>query len=162
MKQGQTRPLEYITLYRDNMTNREHYTKLENMSHSAPFARLTGARVAVKKGQAQVTLAIKKEFHHAAGAMHGALYFLSLDNAAFFAVSSLVEDFFVLTISFTTYITRPVSEGVVKAIGKVVNQNRTQFIAESVLYDSNDVEIARATGIFVRSKKLLSDIIGYR
>ena len=144
------------------MANSEHYTKLENMSHSAPFAQLTGARVAVKKGEAQVTLSIKKDFHHAAGAMHGAFYFLSLDNAAFFAVNSLVEDVFVLTVSLTTYITRPVSEGVVKAIGKVVNQNRTQFIAESVLYDSNDVEIARATGIFVRSKIPLSDKIGYK
>lgn len=66
--------------------------------------------------------------------------FFALDNAAFFAVNSLVEDVFVLTISFTTYITRPVSEGVVKAIGKVVYRNRSQFIAESILYDSN-VEI---------------------
>ncbi len=144
------------------MPNSKHYKKLENMSHSAPFAQVTGARVAVKKGEAEVTLKIKKEFHHAAGAMHGALYFLALDNAAFFAVNSLVEDFFVLTTSFTTYITRPVSEGTVKAIGKVVNQNRSQFIAESVLYDSNDVEIARATGIFVKSKTPLSEKIGYK
>jgi acyl-coenzyme A thioesterase PaaI-like protein len=74
----------------------------------------------------------------------------------------LVEDVFVLTTSFTTYITRPVSEGVIKAIGRVVNQNRSQFIAESVMYDSNDKEIARATGIFVRSKIPLSEKIGYK
>ena len=82
--------------------------------HSAPFVQLTGAKVSIKKGVAQITLPIKKQFHHAAGAMHGALYFLALDNAAFFAVNSLIEDVFVLTTSFTTYITRPVSEGVVK------------------------------------------------
>ena len=144
------------------MTNSEHYIKLENMMHSAPFVQLTGAKVAVKKGEAQITLPIRKDFYHAAGAMHGALYFLSLDNAAFFAVNSLVEDVFVLTNSFTTYLTRPVSEGVLKAIGKVVNQNRSQFIAESVLYDSNDIEIARGNGIFVRSKIPLSDSIGYK
>ncbi len=144
------------------MTNSEHYTKLENMMHSAPFVQLTGAKVSIKKGVAQITLPIKKDFHHAAGAMHGALYFLALDNAAFFAVNSLIEDVFVLTTSFTTYITRPVSEGVVKATGKVVNQNRSQFIAESVLFDSNGKEIARANGIFVRSKIPLSAKIGYR
>jgi acyl-coenzyme A thioesterase PaaI-like protein len=94
--------------------------------------------------------------------MHGALYFLALDNAAFFAANSLVEDVFVLTTSFTTYITRPVSDGVVKSIGRVVNQNRSQFICESVLFDSNQKEIARATGIFVRSKIPLSDKIGYK
>ncbi len=140
----------------------EHYQKLENMMHSAPFVKLTGAKVEVKEGEAKITLPIKKEFHHAAGAMHGALYFLALDNAAFFAVNSLVENVFVLTTSFTTYITRPVSEGVVTALGRVVNKNRTQFIAESVLYDSKNKEIARATGIFVRSKIRLNEEIGYR
>jgi len=144
------------------MTNSDHYTKLENMMHSAPFVRLTGAKVVVTKGAAQITLPIKKDFYHAAGAMHGALYFFALDNSAFFAINSLVEDVFVLTTSFTTYITRPVSEGVVKAFGKVVNKNRTQFIGESVLYDSNDKEIARANGIFVKSKIPLSDKIGYK
>ncbi len=144
------------------MIDSEHYTKLENMMHSAPFVRLTGAKVSIKKGEAHITLPVKKEFYHAAGAMHGALYFLALDNAAFFAANSLVENVFVLTTSFTTYITRPVSEGVVKAIGKVVNQNRSQFICESVLSDSNGKEIARATGIFVRSKIPLSDKIGYK
>jgi uncharacterized protein (TIGR00369 family) len=144
------------------MTISEHYLKLENMMHSAPIVKLTGAKVTVKKGEAHITLPVKKDFFHAAGAMHGALYFLALDTAAFFAVNSLVEDVFVLTTSFTTYMTRPVSEGVVKAIGKAVYQNRSQFIGESVLYDSNDNEIARANGIFVRSKIPLSDKIGYQ
>ena len=143
------------------MTNNQHYPKLENMMPSALFIQLTGAKVSVKKGEAQITLPVRKEFFHAAGAMHGALYFLALDNAAFFAVNSLVEDVFVLTTSFT-YITRPVSEGNVTATGKVVNQNNSQFIAESILYDSNDNEIARATGIFVRSKIPLSEKIGYK
>jgi uncharacterized protein (TIGR00369 family) len=142
--------------------NSDHYIKLENMMHSASFIQFTGARVSIKKGEAKIILPVKKEFFHAAGAMHGALYFLALDNAAFFAANSLVEDVFVLTTSFTTYITRPVSDGVVKSIGRVVNQNRSQFICESVLFDSNEKEIARATGIFVRSKIPLSDKIGYK
>lgn len=143
------------------MTTDEHFRKLENMMHSAPFVQLTGAKVVVTKGEAKITLPVRRDFFHAAGAMHGALYFLALDNAAFFSVNSLVEDVFVLTTSFTTYITRPVSEGTVVAKGKVVNQNRTQFIAESVLFDSEKREIARANGIFVRSKIMLSDKIGY-
>ena len=132
------------------------------MMHSAPFVKLTGAKVSVQKGLAGITLPVRKDFHHAAGAMHGALYFLALDNASFFAANSLVEEVFVLTTSFTTYITRPVSEGIVKSIGKVVNQNRSQFICESILYNSNDKEIARANGIFVRSKIPLSEKIGYK
>lgn len=144
------------------MTINEHYIKLENMMHCSPFVTYAGAKVTVKKGEAHISLPVRKELFHAAGAMHGALYFLALDNAAFFAANSLVEDVFVLTTSFTTYITRPVSEGLVKSIGKVVNQNRSQFICESILFDAKDKEIARATGIFVRSKIPLSEKIGYK
>ncbi len=144
------------------MISKDHYIKLENMMHSASFIQFTGARVSVKKGEAQITMTVQEKLFHAAGAMHGALYFLALDNAAFFAANSLVEDVFVLTTSFTTYITRPVSNGVIKSIGRVVNQNRSQFICESILFDSNEKEIARATGIFVRSKIPLSEEIGYK
>jgi uncharacterized protein (TIGR00369 family) len=141
--------------------NQEHYTKLENMMHQAPFMKWNNAKVSITKGESRITLPVREDFFHAAGAMHGALYFTALDNAAFFAANSLVEDVFVLTTSFTTYITRPVSEGTVYSIGRVVNQNRTQFIAESVMYDENDKEIARANGIFVRSKMALTEQIGY-
>ena len=72
------------------MTNSDHYIKLENMMHSAPFVKLTGAKVTVKKGEAQITLLVRKDFYHAAGAMHGALYFLALDTAAFFAINGLL------------------------------------------------------------------------
>ncbi len=144
------------------MNSQDHYRKLEHMMYSAPFVQFTGATVNIQSGEAKITLPVRKDFFHAAGAMHGALYFLALDNAAFFAVNSLVENRFVLTVSFTTYLTRPVAQGTVTALGRVVNQNKSQFIAESVLYDDEQREIARASGIFVRSKIPLSEKIGYQ
>lgn len=143
------------------MANDAHFKKLENMMHTAPFIQLTGARAVIKQGKAEIILPVRQELFHSAGAMHGALYFLALDNAAFFAVNSLVEDVFVLTTCFTTYLTRPVSEGTVRSVGRVVNQTRTQFIAEAVLYDSNEKEIARSNGLFVKSNIPLSKEIGY-
>ena len=128
------------------MEKDDHFIKLENMMHSAPFVKLTGAKVFVEKGTAEITLPVRKDFHH----------------AAFFAANSLVKDVFVLTTSFTTYLTRPVSEGVVTAYGKVVNHGRSQLIGESVLYNEKGKEIARASGIFVRSKIPLSENIGYK
>ena len=53
------------------------------------------------------------------------------------------------------------SEGSLKAIGKVVNKNKTQFIAESVVYDSKGNEIGRGNGVFVRSKLPLVEAKGY-
>ncbi|HSM90853.1 MAG TPA: PaaI family thioesterase [Desulfobacterales bacterium] len=144
------------------MPDSAHFKKLENMMHSAPMVKLTGARASINEGEAVITLPVRQDFFHAAGALHGSLYFLALDNAAFFAVNSLVEDVFVLTASLTTYMTRPVTEGTVKAVGKVVSRGRTQFIAESVLYDAEGREVGRANGIFVKSRIPLSEKIGYR
>ena len=128
---------------------------------TAPFSKWTGVEVKVSHGRAEIALTVREDFFHSASAMHGALYFLALDNAAWFAVNSLEKDFFVYTTSFTTYITRPVSQGRVRALGRVVNENNTQFIAESILYDEEGEEIARANGIFVRSKIPLSKEVGY-
>jgi len=143
------------------MDRENHYRKLENMMHSAPIVQLAGARVKISEGQAEIVLPVAEKLFHAAGALHGCIYFLALDNAAFFAVNSLVEDVFVLTTAFTTYLTRPVSEGNIRAVGKVVNAGRTQFIAESVLYNAQGREIGRGNGIFVRGKTPLNEKIGY-
>lgn len=144
------------------MSKNEHYRKLENLMHSAPIVKLAGARVEISHEQAEITLPAKQELFHAAGALHGAMYFLALDNAAFFAVNSVVEDVFVLTVSFNIYLLRPVDKGIIKAIGKVVNSTRTQYLAESVLYDSENREIARGSGVFVKSKIRLTPEIGYK
>lgn len=143
------------------MKNEEHYRKLENMMHSAPIVNLVGARVVIGEGHAEITLPVKKELFHAAGALHGSMYFLAMDNAAFFAVNSLVEDMFVLTLTFNTYFLRPVSGGVARAVGRVVNASKSQFVAESVLYDAEDREIARGSGVFVKSRIALTPEIGY-
>ncbi|MDL2285823.1 PaaI family thioesterase [Desulfococcaceae bacterium OttesenSCG-928-F15] len=143
------------------MANTEHYRRLEKMMQSANFANLVANYASIKEGEAEITLPVSEEYFHAAGAMHGAFYFLALDNAAFFAANSLVEDVFLLTSSFTTYITRPVSEGTLKALGKVVNRTKSQIIAEAVMYNEEGKEIARGSGVFVRSRKPFSEIEGY-
>ena len=144
------------------MKDEQHYRKLENMMHSAPLVKLTGAKVEISRGRAVIRIPVDEKFFHAAGALHGAIYFMALDNAAFFATNSLVKDAFVLTTSFTTYLTRPVSQGVIKAVGRVVNRHPRQYLAESVLYNSEEKEIGRGHGVFMKSKIPLSEKIGYQ
>ncbi len=84
-----------------------------------------------------------------------------LDDSAFFAVNSIIEDVFVLTASFTIYLTRPITTGTLTAQGKLANATRSQFIGESILYSDQEEEIARGTGIYIRSKILLSPEVGY-
>lgn len=143
------------------MSNDQHFRKLESMYAAAPINDFFHPHMTVCEGEAVIVINLSDKFFHAAGAVHGSVYFKMLDDAAFFAASSLEQDVFVLTTSFTTYMIRPVSEGVMKAVGKVVNQNKSQFIAESIVYDSNNKEIGRGNGIFVRSKQLLAKTPGY-
>ena len=139
----------------------EHFRALENMYQAAPINEFYQPTMTVSEGAAVIEIDVKPELFHAAHAVHGSSYFKMLDDAAFFAANSLEPDVFVLTTSFTTYITRPISEGKMIAKGKVVNQNKSQFIAEAVVYDAQGNEIGRGNGIFVRSKMRLVDAMGY-
>jgi len=143
------------------MTEVNHFKALENMYAAAPINEIYKPVMTVSEGAAEIEILLSEKFHHSAGGVHGSVYFKMLDDAAFFASNSYEHDVFVLTTSFTTYITRPVSEGKLKAIGKVVNKNKTQFIAESVVYDSKGNEIGRGNGVFVRSKLPLVEAKGY-
>lgn len=138
-----------------------HFKRLENMYAAAPFNEFFKPRMKVSEGQAVIDIQLSEQFHHSAGGVHGSVYFKMLDDAAFFAANSLEEKVFVLTTSFTTYITRPVASGTMKAVGKVVNANKSQFICEAIVFDSDEREIGRGNGIFVRGKFPLTDAAGY-
>jgi uncharacterized protein (TIGR00369 family) len=144
------------------MSGLPHFERLENMSLSAPINEIFCPTIDVGDGVADIEIELSDRYHHAAGGAHGSVYFKMLDDAAFFAASSLERKVFMLTTTFTTYLTRPVSEGKLRATAKVVSRNRTQIIAEAVVYDARDREIGRGNGLFVRSKSLLSGIPGYR
>jgi uncharacterized protein (TIGR00369 family) len=131
------------------------------MYQAAPINQFYLPIMKVTKGEAIIEIELNQKYHHAAGAVHGSVYFKMLDDAAFFAANSLKDKYFVLTSCFTTYLTRPVVAGKLKAIGKVVNKSRSQFIAQAVVYDSDGNEVGRGNGIFVRSKMLLEEAVGY-
>jgi acyl-coenzyme A thioesterase PaaI-like protein len=79
-----------------------HLQKLEHMYLMAPINAFYSPRISISQGEAEITIPVKPEFFHAADAVHGSVYFKLLDDAAFFAVNSLMEDYFALTASFTT------------------------------------------------------------
>ena len=144
------------------MSNEEHFHKLERMYLSAPVNQYYAPEIHVSEGQAQVSIHVRPDFFHAANAVHGAVYFKLLDDSAFFAASSLVKDVFVLTVSYNVYFMRPVSAGVMKATGKIVHASLRLIIAESVVVDSEEREIARGSGTFMRSMIKLTEEIGYK
>ena len=144
------------------MSHENHYRALEAMYRAAPVNQIYGPKIRIDDRFAEIEIEVQESFFHAAGAVHGAVYFKMLDDAAFFAASSIETEVFVLTTSFTTYLTRPISSGSMRSVGRVVNQNRSQIIAEAVVYDAEDREIGRGNGLFVRSKNRLQSMPSYR
>lgn len=143
------------------MSGEEHFRRLERMYLSAPINRFFKPSITVGEGSAEITMTVRTDFHHAAGAVHGAVYFKALDDAAFFAANSLVTDCFVLTVGFNVYLTRPISEGQMRAVGHVVHRSRRLYLAEAVLFDAEGEEIGRGTGSFMPGPMPLAPEIGY-
>lgn len=139
----------------------EHYRRLEHMYAQAPINEYFRPRLTVSRGRTELRIAVRPDFHHAAGAVHGSVYFKAMDDAAFFAVQSLDREFFVLTVSFNIYLTRPISEGGMVASGKVVHHSTRLYLAEAEVCDSQGRSIARGSGSFMRSRIALDSDLGY-
>jgi uncharacterized protein (TIGR00369 family) len=143
------------------MTKDPHFTALENMYLAAPINAFYRPKIEISEANSTIEIDISEKLFHAADAVHGSVYFKMLDDAAYFAANSLEREVFVLTTSFTTYLTRPLSSGTLRSVGKVVSQNRSQFIAEAIAYDSDGNEVGRGSGVFVRGKVPLRKTRGY-
>ncbi len=140
----------------------DHFRRLERMYLAAPVNELYAPAIEVTGGAATIRFEVDPGHFHAAGALHGSVYFKGLDDAAYFAVSSVVRDVFVLTASFTVYLTRPVTGGELRAEGRVTSRSKNLYVAESVLYVEPDQQVARGSGTFMRSQLPLSEELKYR
>jgi len=132
-----------------------HHRALESLYRSAPINRAFPSTLEiVENGFARIRFEVTTDHYHAAGALHGTAYFKMLDDAAFYAVNSLVSDRFVLT-------TRPIKAGPIIAEGRWISGQRRVFVADARLIDANGEEAARGTGTFMRSGIALSSLLGY-
>ena len=141
--------------------DKSHFDCLINIYNSAPINQIYKPSMKLNLGECHIEMKVLEKFHHSGHILHGSVFFKMLDDAAFFASNSYVDDVFLVTTSFTTYLTRPVSNGKILSKGKVVNKNNSQIIAESILFDEQNREVARGSGIFVRSKFPLEEALGY-
>ena len=124
------------------MTDSDHHRKLEHLHAAAPVTQWYGAAIRIDDGP---------EFHHAAHAVHGSVYFRALDDAAFFAANSRVTDVLVLTVSFTVHFVRPVVSGELRSAGRIVHASGRLFLAEAQLFDADSNLLGQGSGMFTRS-----------
>lgn len=131
------------------------------MYDRAVVNRLYEPRLKASDGEVEITMPVQEKFFHSAGAIHGSVYFKILDDAACFAAWTREKEFFIVTAAFTTYITRPVMEGKLRAVGRVTSETKTQFIVESTAFDRADRIVAQGNGIMMRGRAKLADLDHY-
>ena len=143
------------------MDQAKHYRALESMYLAAPVNAFYEPRITVSHETAEIAINITESLWHAGRAVHGAVYFKLLDDAAYFAANSTETEFFMLTASFKIRFTKPISEGIMRSVGQIVSRKERKTIAEAVVYDGDGDEIGRGTGVFVKSNRVLTEVMGY-
>ena len=138
-----------------------HLSRLIKMYEGAAINQFFKPTLKLERGKSEIHMTIDPKFYHAAGAVHGAVFFKMLDDAAFFAVNSLIEDAFVVTAQFNIYYFQPLFSGNVIARGRLLQESKSSFLAESWLEDESGKQLARGTGTFVKSKFELKNLPSY-
>ena len=140
----------------------DHLRRLERLYAAAPINQRFDSRLTLPSaGRSAIDFDVTQAVYHAAGAAHGTIYFKMLDDAAFYAANSMVEDVFLLTTQFNLFLTRPVHAGPLRAHGQWVSGRRRVLIAESRILDADGEEVARGQGTFMRSHIALDGLPGY-
>lgn len=131
------------------MPQEEHFRKLEHMYRRAPINAFFNPTLHVEADRARLTMDVRPQFFHAAAAAHGAVYFKVLD------------DVFILTVSFTIHFLRPVTGGTLRAEGRVVHRSRRLIVAEGEIFDDAGRLVGRGSGLYMPSQVPLRPEIGY-
>lgn len=147
------------------MSSEDHFSRLKQMYLSARIHKEVYREVSIEiePGKAVISHLAEPRFFHAAESLHGSVYFKLLDDAAFFAASSLEEVEFLFTVSFQVQLLRPIHETeTITAEGFVVKPGKQIVIAQSVLFNSRGKKAGLGQGQFMKSGKLLADTKGYK
>ncbi len=92
-------------------------------------------------------------------AAHGSVYFKLLDDAAYLACQTEIEDYFIVTTHFNINVLRPLTKGIVKTEGGVDFMSLNLFIASSSFYDEKGRLCATLSCQSIKSKIHLTSLI---
>ena len=145
----------------NEVTASDHYAKLQRMYLNAEVNRFYEPQIRIERGACEISIAVRNEFFHSAGAIHGSVCFKMLDDSAYFAASSVDAKNHLVTTEFSIHFVRPVSRGLLKAVGAVVYRTQRITVADAKAFDYKGRLVATGTGSFIPSQSLLSERVGY-
>lgn len=142
----------------------DHFRKLERMYLKANINQklFESTTCSIQEGKAQIGIVVDARYHHALGGLHGSVYFKLMDDAAFFAVQSLIRDQFILTANFQVQFLRPFSTGRLIAYGEYLLQENKDWKARAFILDEDQKILAKGDGNFRKSGIALTPDIGYK
>jgi uncharacterized protein (TIGR00369 family) len=138
-----------------------HCRKLESMYLAAPCNKYYEPGIRISEGEAEVVIPVKKKFLDATGSVHGSVYHRAMNDAAFFAVSSVVPKELVSSTGFDIQLSRTIAAGELIARGRVIGMSEDHCLAEAVLVNDQGEELGRGGGAFVNTASPLSSDMGY-
>jgi acyl-coenzyme A thioesterase PaaI-like protein len=131
--------------------------RLEQAYLDAPCSEYWDPGVRISEGRAEILLPIRPQLLQADGAVHAAVYFTALNDAAALAVRSVVQETPVATVHFAVQVAHPRAADEIVAQGRFLGPSGDQYLAEAVLTDSTGREIARGHGAFAEGRALAGD-----
>ena len=132
------------------MERERHYENLERIYLGAPYNEFHEPGIRIAAGEADIVMPIQKKLSHPAG-IPGTVILKAMNDSAAFAVNSLIEHHYVLTVSFNVSLTGTVPKGELIARGRFVGMSGDSYLAESMLTDVDGTEIGRGDGAFIVS-----------
>jgi len=119
---------------------------------SVPYARFLGIELdEVSNGTATLALNIRKELTQNHGVVHGGAIASLIDSATAFAIISLLEPKEkVTTVDLTISFLRPLTDGRVTAVAKVVRAGRRLFVVSADVKDSDGKLAATALSTYIK------------
>ena len=140
----------------------KHFDKLEKMYSNSNLNKILEGKIEISQGESILNFHFRKNMQSETKNIHNAYNFMSMENVAFYAANSLIEDVLVSTRSFEVSFFKPTNSKKLTAKAKFIEKSMGNYIISTELLDHNGIVISKGKGIFRRSKTLLKNIKNYQ
>ena len=126
--------------------------RIDKALNSVPYAKLLRLELAeISPGTATLYMPVRKELTQNHGVVHGGAIASLIDSATAFAIISLLEPRErVTTVDLTVSYLRPVTEGRLRSVARVVRAGRRLFSVSAEVFDSRGRLTATALTTYIR------------
>lgn len=143
------------------MSRERHFAALRRLYRQALINNVFRPNVQIAERLSIIEIDLHDGLHHTGHAVHSAVLYKLLEDAACLAAGSIEPEFHVRAARFSMEMVRLVAEGRIHAVGRVAEGEGTNLVAEAVLFDAEGCEIGRGCGLVVRTRIPLRELEGY-